>query len=276
MNTNAQPPASPAIDSDPRVPTTIAGFREYGFARFDGLLDDDEYEFVSAIYDELFADPRKHPRFIQLGGVDEDGRQLMPQIGSPHSSTHPQLLETRYFQRVAALARKLLGPEVDTEHPGGHMILKPAGTPRDTPWHQDQAYHSPDFHYRNVNVWLPLDGADIDDGCMWFVPRTHSGTIVPHENCGGGATAVQALDQAFWHANGVPVPLPRGSVSVHHSYCMHYAGPNRSQRPRRAWILVFRCPAQKLERPYVLPWMEERQEIVKVNDEAKAAVARGS
>lgn len=256
---------------DPRTPTTPEGFREHGFARIDGLLEEDEFELVSSIYDELFADPRRHPNFIQLGGVDENGRQLMPQIGSPHSSTHPQLLETRYFRRVAELAREWLGPEVDIDQPGGHMILKPAGTPRDTPWHQDQAYHSPHFRYRSVNVWLPLDGATIDEGCMWFVPRTHAGTVVPHENCGGGATAVQALDQAYWQANGVPVPLPRGSASIHHSYCMHYAGPNHSERPRRAWILVFRCPPQRLARPMVMPWLEERQAILRVNAEAKAA-----
>jgi len=257
---------------DPRIPTTAAGFREHGFARFDGLLDADERELLSAIYDELFEDPRRHPNFIQLGGVDAAGRQLMPQIGAPHK-THPQLLETRYFRRVAELARELLGPEVDVDAPGGHMILKPAGTPRDTPWHQDQAYHSPAFRYRNVNFWLPLDGADIEDGCMWFVPRTHAGAIVPHENCGGGATAVQASDQAYWHVNGVPVPLASGSVSAHHSYCMHYAGPNRSMRPRRAWILVFCAPAERLSVPLTLPWLAEREEILQVNDAAKAAAA---
>ena len=74
---------------------------------------------------------------------------------------------------------------------------------------------------------------------MWFVPRSHSGMVYPHVNVGGDATATAAKDQDYWQANGIPVPLPRGSVSAHHSYCMHYAGPNRSSRPRRAWIMVF-------------------------------------
>ena len=254
---------------DPRIPTTPEGFREYGFARFDGLLDADERAFLGRIYDELFADPRRHPNFIQLGGTDADGGQLMPQIGAPHRSTHPELLATRYARRAAELARELLGPTVDLERPGGHMILKPAGSPRDTPWHQDQAYHSPEFRFTQVNLWLPLDGATIDEGCLWFVPRSHRGTLVPHVNVGRDATAIEATEQAYWHANGVPVPLPPGSVSAHHSYCLHYAGPNRSPRPRRAWILVYRCPPQRLDRPLVLPWAAQRPQILTQNRAAR-------
>jgi ectoine hydroxylase-related dioxygenase (phytanoyl-CoA dioxygenase family) len=178
----------------------------------------------------------------------------MPQILSPHT-THPKLLQTTYFQRATELARVLLGENAELRT--SHMILKPAGSKRDTPWHQDQSYHSPKFFYKNVNFWLPLDGASVDDGCMWFVPRTHAGMVFPHEQVGGDATATVALNADYWHQNGVPVPLPRGSVSAHHSYCMHYAGPNRSLRPRRAWILVFATEPRPLEEALVLPWQAD-------------------
>ena len=48
---------------------------------------------------------------------------------------------------------------------------------------------------------------------------------------------------------GVAVPLPPGSVSAHHSYCLHYAGANQGNTPRRAWIVVFRCdPVRSTDR----------------------------
>ena len=88
------------------IPTTVEGL-EQGFARFDGLLDQDEWSLLSDIYDELFAAPEQHPNFTQLGGTDDNGQQLMPQILAPHK-THPQLLATRYASRALQLAQSLL------------------------------------------------------------------------------------------------------------------------------------------------------------------------
>lgn len=236
---------------------TAESFRQLGFARFDQLIEDDELAFLRGLYDELFSHPEQQPGFINLGGQDEQGRSLMPQIGMP-SKIHPGLQGLRYFKRLEMLAKELLG--ADATFRNDHMIYKPAGTPRNTPWHQDQAYHSPHYRYKNVNFWLPLDGATIEEGCLWFVPYTHGGTVVPHTNNyeAGGATAVSAENQDYWMRNGVAVPCPVGSVSAHHSYCMHYAGPNTSEKPRRAWINVFVCPPEELAQPLDMPWMDER------------------
>jgi len=56
------------------IPTTVKGFLEQGFARFDNLLNDDEWSLLSDIYDELFRHPEQHPNFTQLGGTDEQGQ----------------------------------------------------------------------------------------------------------------------------------------------------------------------------------------------------------
>lgn len=239
------------------VPCTAEAFREQGFARFDYLIDDDELALLSDLYDRIFAEPEQHPGFKNLGGKNEAGALLMPQIGGP-SKHHPELQELKYFKSLQQLAKELLGPAAAFRN--DHMIMKPAHSPRDTPWHQDQAYHSPLYRYTNVNFWLPLDGATVEEGCLWFVPRTHGGTVVPHHNNfeAGGATAVAAAHQDYWQANGVAVPCPRGSISAHHSYCMHYAAANNSDRPRRAWITVFALPPVELERPLQMPWLDAR------------------
>ena len=239
------------------IPVTAAGFRERGFGRFDNLIDEDELAYLRDVYDQLFADPASQPGFKNLGGEDAAGNYLMPQIGGA-SNIHPELHELKYFKRLRDLAKDLLGDEAAFRN--DHMIFKPAGTPRDTPWHQDQAYHSPNLRYKNVNFWLPLDGASVEEGCLWFVPYTHGGTVHPHTNnfAAGGATAVSAENQDYWMRNGVAVPCPVGSVSAHHSYCMHYAGPNKTNKPRRAWINVFVCPPEELAQPLDMPWMDER------------------
>ena len=120
------------------IPTNATDFHREGFARFDNLLRAEEWQQLSTIYDELFVDPTSHPHFRQLGGT-ENGKQLMPQILAPHKA-RPELLTSPYAQRIAALARELLGNCAPANE---SYDFEPAGSPRDTPWHQDQSYHSP-------------------------------------------------------------------------------------------------------------------------------------
>ncbi|MCH2155552.1 MAG: phytanoyl-CoA dioxygenase family protein [Opitutales bacterium] len=138
------------------------------------------------------------------------------------------------------------------------MILKPAGHGAATPWHQDQAYHAPGQHYRNINFWLPLEGATVAGGTMQYVSKTHTGTLLPHRYLipGDRQSAMVADNQDFWSANATALDCPVGSVLLHHSYCMHYAGPNLTDIPRRAYIAVFAAPALPLDEPYVLPWQK--------------------
>jgi len=232
-------------------------FLRDGFTRVDSIADEHELDQLRELYDRMFSDDaigvdnRK-----QLGGTDEQGRDLLPQIIGADQKA-PELLQTEYYGRCEQVARTIFGDEVKFR--GAHMILKPAGYGSPTPWHQDQAYHDPAYHYRNVNFWLPLNGATIESGCMQFVRRTHTGAIVPHRFLNDDPKqATVAQDQDYWQANATPVPCDRGSVTLHHSYCMHYAGPNTTDEPRRALIFVFVLDPEPLERPWVLPWQQEQ------------------
>ena len=236
------------------APAQREEFLEDGFLRMDGVIDDPELAQLREIYDQCFsteADGTVNRK--ALGGTDKQGRQTLPQALAP-SKTFPQLRELRYYRRIEQIARDVFQRDVVLR--GDHMILKPAGYGIATPWHQDQAYHNPNFHYRNINFWLPLDGATIESGCMQFVRGSHRGPILPHEylDPNDKQTALVAQDQAYWTANGTPVPCPRGSCTLHHSYMLHYAGPNTTDQPRRAYIVVFGIPPEPLTHPWKLPW----------------------
>jgi ectoine hydroxylase-related dioxygenase (phytanoyl-CoA dioxygenase family) len=239
--------------------TDAAGrFRAEGFCRVDGVIDADDLAALREIYDWCFSDAAEgRVRRKALGGVDDRGRQALPQVLGPGEAV-PALRRTAYYRRIEAIARQIFGDAA--ERRGEHMILKPAGYGIATPWHQDQAYHRPDETYRNVNFWLALDGATIEGGCMQFVPGSHLGPILPHAylDPDDPQTALVAQDQDYWSANGVPVPCPVGSATLHHSYMLHHAGPNTTDQPRRAYIVVFGLPPEPRARPWRLPWQPPR------------------
>lgn len=234
-------------------PQQKAQFLRDGFIRLDNVITEEELDWYRERYDSLFTDGS---RVKELGGKDEQGRSALPQILSP-SETMPELLERPYFQRIGEIARAILGPEAKFKN--DHMIFKPAGHGAATPWHQDQAYHDPSKYYININFWMPLQHATVEGGCMQYVRNSHRGTLLPHRHLipGDRSSALVAENQDYWSMNGTSLPCQAGSVCLHHSYCLHYAGPNQTSQPRRAYIIVYSLPSADLEQPFVLPWQRD-------------------
>ena len=56
------------------------------------------------------------------------------------------------------------------------------------PWHQDSAYFEPYCDKSLVlTVWIPLVDANAENGCLWVIPRVHTGKIAPHRPAEGKA-----------------------------------------------------------------------------------------
>lgn len=230
-------------------------FLDNGYIVLKQVATDEDLQTFRGIYDKLFEDAAASGTTKALGGIDEQGRQKLPQVLGPHRDV-PEILDMPYMKRLDLIAKDVFGPEA--EFKSTHAILKPAGYGIATPWHQDQAYGDPSMHYRNINFWLPLDGATVEGGCMQYVRHSHRGPMMPHEYLepSNKQTALVASDQDYWSANADAGPCEPGDVALHHSYCMHYAGPNRSDIARRAFIAVFHAPPTPLKRPWVLPWQQ--------------------
>ena len=60
-------------------------------------------------------------------------------------------------------------------------------------------------------------------------------------------------------SRAVAAPLPPGGCTIHHCRTLHYAGPNRSGQPRRAYILTFRNPLRPRDTPRDFPWLTARR-----------------
>jgi ectoine hydroxylase-related dioxygenase (phytanoyl-CoA dioxygenase family) len=248
-------------------------FRENGFLALDSLASAEEVERMRGAYDRIFADRsgREVGDQFDLAGTDEEGREaVLPQILNP-SRYAPDLAEGAYRARALAICRQLLGDEA--EMGGDHAILKPARIGSETPWHQDEAYWDESHLHEAVSVWIPLQEATIENGCMWFLPGTHRQSVQPHRPLGNDprihaleTTAELDLDRA------VACPIPAGGCTIHHCRTFHYTGPNRSDEPRRALILGAGVPALKLDTPRDFHW--NRIRTTARDERARAASER--
>ncbi|MCW8129172.1 MAG: phytanoyl-CoA dioxygenase family protein [Planctomycetota bacterium] len=264
----------PAASIQPTVTLTdeqVAFFRREGYLAIPSITSPEELARLREIYDGLFSSKagRDDGNQFDLGGTDEEGKEaVLPQILNPRKYA-PELEHTLYAANAAAISRQLLGADASAR--GEHMIYKPARTGAATPWHQDQAYHDPAQDYDNVNVWMPLQDATVENGCMQFVPRSHTWDVLPHHPIGHDPRVhgLEVDEPERYAAQAVACPLPAGGACFHRSYLLHYAGANRSDLPRRAYIMVFGLPSKPARRARHFPW-QQRETTRQARLKAKA------
>jgi hypothetical protein len=241
------------------TPEQIVFFHTNGFLALGPITTDDELAWMRTSYDRLFAERagRDEGNQFDLGGPDDDETQAsLPQILNP-SKYAPELNDGQYLKNAEAIVRQLLGPTVGVGV--GHAIFKPAGSGAATPWHQDEAYWDPAFQYRSVSIWMPLQEATLENGCLWFMPGSHEWEIQPHRSIGGDVRihGLEMVDLSVIK-DPVPCPLRPGGITIHRNRTAHYAGPNTSAIARRALILGSGLPSTPYPGQRRFSWNEKK------------------
>jgi phytanoyl-CoA hydroxylase len=116
------------------------------------------------------------------------------------------------------------------------LIKEPFGNP--TAWHLDNPYWS--FYSRHsVSIWIALEPATLENGCMWFIPGSH--TLATFENCGIGQNLGDLFKvyPAMAEVDPVPVPMQPGDCSFHNGLTAHGAGANMTRSRRIAMTCAY-------------------------------------
>ena len=172
----------------------------------------------------------------------------------------PELRYTQHRANALKIAKQLLGSNAEPAFE--HCILKPAHYGSPTPWHQDEAYRSSDnFHYNQISIWMPLQDATIENGCMQYIPHSHKQGIYKHRPFGDDekSHSIECIDPAFDASKGVWCPLKAGEVSIHQGRTLHRAGNNTTSLPRYAYILAFETTPVASEKKQNFYWNYNRQ-----------------
>jgi ectoine hydroxylase-related dioxygenase (phytanoyl-CoA dioxygenase family) len=240
-------------------PAQIRRFREQGYLQLGQVCGGAELQQLRACLFELFerrAGYAEGNQFDMLG-LDQAGTPaLQPQLLKP-SLYAPQLLLTRHFQRLQAVARQLLGPDMQFNF--DHAIIKRVGSAVATPWHQDDAHHrDPHTQFDQISCWMPLQDVDEINGCMSYLPGSHVGPLLAHHSPQGDPRihALECSPELFDAAAAVVLPLAVGECIVHDGRTLHAALPNRSGGDRLAYVLAFRSPLRP--RTEALTGLEDR------------------
>lgn len=137
---------------------------------------------------------------------------------------------------MLGIVRYLLGCE-DVELFQAMALLKPPAGGREKPWHQDHAYFDLAIGTPVVGVWLAIDEATLDNGCMHLLDGGHRDGPRPHF----AIRDWQLCDSDMLGVGSVAVPLAPGGALFFDGLLPHGTPVNHSEKRRRAVQLHF-CP----------------------------------
>ncbi len=105
------------------------------------------------------------------------------------------------------------------------------------PWHQDNGYTftEPQCY---LTCWIPLNEANVENGCPWVIPKLHSKGTLLHENSERGleVKGVETCDEV---KSAQACPAKAGDIIIFSSLTPHKTGPNVSDATRKALIVQF-------------------------------------
>jgi len=116
------------------------------------------------------------------------------------------------------------------------LIKRPWANP--TSWHLDTPFWS--FSDRRaMSIWVALDDATIENGCLYFIPGSFHSTTFENPGIGKNMDAVFDFYPQFIKSKSVAVPMKAGSCSFHNGLTIHGAGANMTNGFRRAMTCAY-------------------------------------
>ena len=198
--------------------TQIEDYNECGFIRPVEIYVADEIAEIRHYFDRLLD------QTIASGGSSYSISTAHMKFGRVYD-----ILTNR---RIIDCVADLLGDDVIAW--GSHFFCKMPGDGRAVAWHQDASYW-PLTPSHAVTVWLAIDDADLDNGCMKFIAGSHHSGHLTYKK--SSPEEHNVLDQTVENAESfgtriVVDDLKGGQASIHNDLLLHGSDANMSARRR--------------------------------------------
>ncbi|CAN5154344.1 hypothetical protein BH11PSE10_BH11PSE10_08340 [soil metagenome] len=187
---------------------------------------------------------------VTLGLDPETALKQVLAIHFPHKIS-PVMQRMLVESAIVAVLRQLIGPDIKCMQ--SMLFVKNAGKPGQA-WHQDETF-IPTTDASLIGVWIALDDATIDNGCLWVQPGSQvPRRLWPMQACADprfdGAAESFGWDCDAWpHEGGVAAEVTAGSVVFFNGYTLHRSLDNRRASGFRRALVNHYMSAQG-----PLPW----------------------
>jgi len=216
--------------------TALAQYRKDGYVAIENAFTTDEIEGAKDALNDLIMGKIEGYSGIQY---ESKARDLLPTL-----SLENRMDAVRRFwgfvdfdPRLGMMARNpqlmRILEMIVSETPvlfQNMALIKPPKIGMEKPWHQDQAYFDYPIGTRIVGVWIALDEATLDNGCMRVLPGLHLEGPKLHFK----RRDWQICDAEMMGLKPLAAPLRPGGLLLFDGLLPHGTPTNSSPNRRRA------------------------------------------
>jgi len=133
------------------------------------------------------------------------------------------------------------------------LFVKAPGKPGQS-WHQDE-YFIPTRDMSLTGVWIAIDDAYIENGCLWVVPGSHKPALLHTRIAYDGDEYGETYTIDTKHIDKsklVPVEIEKGGVVFFNGYLLHSSKRNKSKDSFRTSLVNHYMSAESY-----LPWDQD-------------------
>jgi len=234
----------------PNSLTLEDAFTRDGFVVLPDFLDADE---VRALCDEATAIARGERGEVEgvvpaaAGESDTDVLRRILCIHFPHKLS-PVMEQAARAPRALEVLTRVIGPNVKLVQ--SMLFIKSEGKPGQA-WHQDENF-IPTRDRSLRAVWIALDDATVENGCLWAIPGSHRrGVLYPdreHDDVRFDCTK-ESYGFAYDESDAVPLEVRAGTAVLFDGYLLHSSQPNSGRHGMRRALVNHYMSAESL-----LPW----------------------
>lgn len=217
----------------------LSRFKQEGFLKLPQLVDPDQIHKLQERIQELERGERDQriwrevePELVDSG---DDGPPRKFQPVAVYDAVFQDYLKSDPVRNTLAT---LLGPDFLVY--ADIVFAKPARVGSRQNYHQDRVVgYQIDDQAGMVGLWLALDLADEENGCLRFLPGSHKKRLTREE-----AADIEQRALAGELPEEIVVPAEPGDGILLNSLVLHASEPNRSSRSRWAYsVFCVSCDA---------------------------------
>ena len=220
----------------------IEKFQNDGYVVIEDFLSETELDFWREALNEAIAKRKgyKMPDRKEVYGKGDDNDKTY------YDNVFDQLInlwqdnekmrKIMLDERLGKMAAQLSGADGIRIWHDQALIKKPWANP--TSWHLDTPYWS-FTDRRALSIWVALDDATYENGCLFFLPGTNHKTTFENPGIGKNMGAIFITYQDLIHNKSVSAPMKAGSCSFHNGLTVHGANANMTPGIRRAMTCAY-------------------------------------
>jgi len=230
-----------ALSGKTLTPEQLAFFNENGYVILPALFDESEIQALKDLRDRAVAKAEKAGGSFMDGPAhydvetlktDPTGKAMALRKIQEVYQVEPVFRDMMTQDKLLDAVEDLIGPNI--YYHSSKLMCKPANGGRRKPWHQDFAYWAT-MTPNQVTVWIAIDKATRENGCMQVIPGSHKRGLIPHFKL----EDFQIKEDGIGGENIVVAEMNPGDTLIFSVLTLHASDPNMSPNHRLSAIIDF-------------------------------------